>query len=141
MKHLVDQSLNWVLKFLSMITLLLMPVRSVMIAISVLVIADLVTGLWASAKEKVPITSNAFGRTIGKTFLYQLSIVIAFVLETYLIEGMPVVKAVAGLIGIKEGKSFFENIHRITGIDFWSDILNIIQAKRNKPVAKKRRKK
>lgn len=137
----LDQLILFSVKFFSMLALILMPVRAVMISVSVLVVADLITGLWASMKEKQRITSNAFGRTIGKTLQYQLAIVVSFVIETYLLAGIPVVKVVSGLITVKEGKSFFENMHRITGIDFWNEILSKLNSAHEKPVAKKRRKK
>ena len=108
------------LKVFSMLVLILLPIRSIMIAISVLVIADLITGVWASKKEGQNITSNGLKRTISKTIAYQTAVIVAFIIETYLVPEMPVIKVVAGLIGLTEGKSFFENIHRITGIDFWS---------------------
>jgi phage-related holin len=117
----------FLLKFTSMLVLVLLPVRPVMIAVSVLIIADFITGVWASRKLKEPITSSGFKQTVIKTLAYQSAVVIAFVMETYLLEGVPVVKVVAGLIALTEGKSFFENIHRITGVDFWSEALNKLQ--------------
>jgi hypothetical protein len=141
MKQHLDQILALSLKFFSMLFLILLPIRSVMIAVSILVVADLISGIGASLKEKQKITSNALRRTVVKTLAYQASVIISFVIETYLLEGMPVVKVVAGLIAVTEGKSFFENMHRITGIDFWSEILEKVHASNEKPVARKRRKK
>lgn len=115
------------LKFLSMLILVLLPVQPIMMAVSVLVMADFITGVWASAKEGQRITSNGLKVTVTKTLAYQAAIVVAFVLESYLIPDMPVVKTVAGLIGITEGKSFFENLRRITGIDFWSVAMKKVQ--------------
>lgn len=111
------------LKFLSMMFLVLLPIRPLMIAVSVLVLADLITGIWASKKEGKKITSSGIKKTVAKTLAYQSCIVIAFVIETWLISDMPIVKVVGGLIALTEGKSFFENINRITGVDFWSEIL------------------
>jgi phage-related holin len=114
------------MKFLSMLVLILMPIHSTLIAISVLVVADLITGLWAAKREKQPITSSGLKKTIAKTLAYQTTIIVAFVMETYLLSDIPVVKVIAGLIAVTEGKSFLENMHRITGIDFWSEILKKI---------------
>ncbi len=139
MKQL-DQLMTILLKFLSMLFLVLLPIRPVMIAVSILVIADFVTGIWAAKKEKQRITSNALRRSVAKTLAYQSTVIVAFIIEKYLLDGMPVVKVVAGLIAITEGKSFFENIHRITGIDFWSEILTKIHNSNAKPAARKRKK-
>jgi hypothetical protein len=119
----VDVLFGWIVKFLSMLVLTLVPIHSVLIAVSVLVVADLATGIWASLKEHKPITSAGLRRTVVKTFAYQASVIMAFVIETYLLQGVPIIKVVAGLIAMSEGKSFFENLYRITGIDFWSAIL------------------
>lgn len=119
--------MTYALKFISMLALVLMPVREVMIAVGVLVLADLVTGIMASRKEKQPITSTGLKKTVGKTLAYQSAIIVGFVMEHYLLQGVPVVRVVAGLIAITEGKSFFENLKRITGIDVWSEVLKRIQ--------------
>ncbi len=120
-----DLDLSGVLvKFISLLFIVTLPIRPALIAVSVLVLADLITGLWASVKEKKKITSSRLRRTVVKGLAYQSAIVIAFVIETWLLDGVPVVKVITGLIGVTEGKSFFENIHRITGIDFWSELIS-----------------
>jgi phage-related holin len=106
---------------------LLAPIRPALIAATALVLADLVCGVWASIKEKKKITSNGFRRTVNKILGYYLAIIAAFILETYLLPDMPILKGVTALIGLTEGKSLFENIDRITGINFWG----FIQSKLN----------
>lgn len=122
-------------KLLGWVCILLLPIKAALVAVSLLVFADFVTGIWASIKQKKMITSHGFRRTVIKTLAYQSAIIVAFILETYLLDGIPVVKVVTGLIGVTEGKSFFENIHRITGIDFWSELiskLNLTDIKNDK---------
>lgn len=116
--------LGLIVKLFSLLFVVLLPIRPALIAVSALVIADFITGLWASKKEGKPITSSGLRRTVVKGLAYQSAIIVAFVLETYLLDGLPVIKAVTALIGITEAKSFFENVKRITGIDFWSHILS-----------------
>lgn len=112
------------IKFFSLSILFLLPIRPALIAAAGLVIVDLISGLIASIQEGKKITSSGLRRTIVKMLAYQSAIIIAFILESYLLDGLPVVKTVTGLIGVTEGKSFFENIHRITGIDFWSVLIS-----------------
>jgi phage-related holin len=114
---LITKALAWVL----VITL---PIRPAMIAVCVIILADFATGVWASLKEGKPITSNKFRNTLSKILGYQILIVAAFILEKYLLDGLPAVKAVTAMIGVTEGKSLFENIHRITGIDIWSQVVS-----------------
>ena len=110
-----------------MLSFILMPIHSVMIAVTFLVISDLVTGVWASRKRNEKITSSGFKKTVMKILAYQTAVIMAFVMETYLLQGVPLIKVVAGLIAITEGKSLFENIHIITGIDFWKEALKKLQ--------------
>ncbi len=112
------------LKFLGWLLIITLPVRPALIAVTLLIFIDFISGVWASYKEKKPITSNGFRRTIVKMLAYQSAILVSFLLETYLLDGIPMVKVITGLIGITEGKSFFENIRRITGIDFWSQLIS-----------------
>lgn len=113
-----------VMKVVGWISVITLPIRPALIAISVLTMADFFSGIWASIKENKPITSNGLSRTVKKILSYQLVIVTSFVIETYLLQEMPVVKVVSGFIAITEGKSFFENIRRITGIDFWTYMIS-----------------
>lgn len=112
------------LKVSAALLLFLQPIRASLTAVVLLVIADFFSGIWASKKESKKITSSGFRRTVVKILAYMATILIAHMMELYLIPDMPIEKAVAGLIGITEGKSFFENIHRITGIDFWAILIS-----------------
>jgi phage-related holin len=115
---------GWLLKIGGMVLVITLPIRPALIAISLLVFADMLTGIWASLKEGKSVTSSGLRRTVTKTLTYQAAIIFAFIMQTYLLEGMPIVNVVTGLIGVTEGKSFFENIKRINGIDFWAMIVS-----------------
>lgn len=111
------------LKVLALLLVAIAPIKSTLIATGFLVIADFASGIWASIKEGKPITSSGMRRTIIKGLAYQVAIIVAFLLETYMMDGIPVVKTFTALIGLTEGKSFFENFNRITGIDVWSTMI------------------
>lgn len=128
------------LKILGMLLIITLPIRPALIAAAVLVFADLILGVWASLKEGKPFTSTGLRRTIVKMLAYEVAIFIGFLLQTYLLQDMAVVNVITGLIGVTEGKSLFENIHRLTGIDFWGAIiskLNLPDNKLNPPDDKK----
>ncbi len=112
------------MKFFALLLVITLPIRPALIAATVLTLADFISGLWASLKEKKKITSSGMRRTVIKILAYYSAIIVAFVLETYLMQELPVVKVVTGLIGLTEAKSFFENLNRITGIDFWGEIIS-----------------
>jgi phage-related holin len=113
-----------VLKFIGVLLVVTLPIRPALIAVSLLVLIDFLTGIAASYKEGRRITSGGFRRTVVKTLVYQTAILVAFMIETWLLEGVAVVKVITGLIAITEGKSFFENIYRLTGINFWNEIIS-----------------
>ena len=100
----------------------LAPIREIMIAVIVLVIADLVTGVMVARKRKQPITSAGMRRTISKFMVYEISLICGFLTEIYLIPGagVPISKIVAATIGAVELKSVLENSGAITGIRFSS---------------------
>lgn len=98
---------------------LLAPIQVLAIAIGFLVVADVVTGVWASLKAKQRVTSDRFGRTVTKSGVYLVALVVAHVAEAYVFGGaVPVTKVVSGLVGTTELISIYENLSRISGLDF-----------------------
>ncbi len=122
---------EWLVKIGLTLLAVLSPVQPVMTAVFCLVIIDFITGIWASIKKNVPIKSYHMRRTVVKLLAYQAAIVVGFIMETYLLQEMPVVKIIGGLVAMTEGKSFFENLHKITGIDFWALIINKVHGEQN----------
>lgn len=95
-----------------------------------LVMFDLVSGILASRKQNIPITSSGLQRTVVKCLVYEISIALAFITEVYLFNhSMPVSNIVAGLIGVTELKSCFENIDIIGGGDLLKQVINKLGSK------------
>lgn len=102
----------------------LAPIKMVMITVGVLIMADLVTGIWAALKLGEKVSSAAMRRTVSKMFIYQLAVICGFMLETYILDGIvPVAKIVAGVIGMVEFKSILENSNYIVGGDLFKIII------------------
>lgn len=115
---------EWLIKIFVASLAALAPIHTVMIAVGVLIFADLMTGMLAAIKKGEKVSSAAMRRTISKMFVYQLTVICGFLLETYLIDGLiPVAKIVAGVIGMVEFKSVLENVNVITGQDIMKAIL------------------
>jgi phage-related holin len=114
-------------KGLTLFLAFIAPIQTILLASLSLIFADTITGIWASLKEGRKITSHKLRRTILKSCAYMVSIVVAHVIESFMLEGIPVVKTIGGLIAITEGKSIFENLHRVTGIDFWKALIDKLQ--------------
>lgn len=99
-----------------------------MLAVGFMIIADLVTGVWRAVKAGEHISSSGFRRTVTKTAAYELAIVTAFVMEHFLLDGsLPVIKIVASLIAMTEGKSIMENLSEITGVNFMKVLMDKLQ--------------
>lgn len=97
------------------------PIKAVIITVGVLIMADLIFGLWAAHKRKEKITSAGLRRTLTKMAVYQCAVLTGYLGEKYLLDELiPVTKLVAGVIGAVELKSLFENYAEISGVDFTS---------------------
>lgn len=111
----------------------LAPIHPIMISVGFLILADLITGIWAAKKRGEKVSSAAMRRTVSKIFIYQMVIIGGFVLETYLLGGLiPVSKIAAGVIGLVEFKSMLENSGHIVGDDIFKMILKKIGSENDK---------
>jgi len=114
-----------VLTYLLIATLaVLAPVKAMMIAASVLVLLDFVTGIWASLKTGNAVTSAKMGRTVTKMAVYEVAILSCFLVERYLTEDFfPLSKICAGFVGLVEAKSIIENLNAINGSPVFAGLL------------------
>jgi hypothetical protein len=100
------------------------PIKMAIITVLVLVLADLVTGVMASIKDKKPITSAGFRRTVIKIFLYEAALMLGFMAETYLLDkSMPICKMVSSMIGLTEMHSIVENMNAISGGELFAALI------------------
>lgn len=116
---------EWIIKIITIIVTVLAPIHAVMISVGVLVIADLITGIWAAIKRGEKVRSAAMRRTISKMLIYQIALITGFIFERYILEDLiPMTKIVASVIGMVEIKSIFENLNTIYGSDLFKVILS-----------------
>lgn len=112
----------------------LAPIHTILVSVGVMILADLLTGIWAAKIKGESITSAAMRRTISKILVYQTSVITGFLLETYLLSGIfPVAKLVAGVIGLVEFKSILENGNKILGQDIFKAVLQKLGSDNDKP--------
>ena len=109
---------------------LLAPIKPLILACGALIVADMVTGMVAAKKRKEKLKSAEMRRSITKMVVYQVAIISAFVLETYMLEGLlPVTKVVGGVIGMVEFKSILENVSTIAGEDIVKMVMDKLGSK------------
>lgn len=107
---------------------LIAPLQTTVLATLALSAIDLMTGLLASKKRGEPITSSGLKRTAMKSILYPLAILIAHVTALYLTgPDIPLVKIVAGYIGLVELKSSLENMDIILGGNTFRVLIDRLQ--------------
>lgn len=122
------------LKFLGLSAIaILAPIHAVMITVGVLIISDLILGIWAALKRGEKITSAALRRTVSKMLIYQLAIITGFLCQHYLIEDFfPITKLIAGVIGAVEMKSILENADSINGSSIFKAIISKLGSENDK---------
>jgi hypothetical protein len=109
---------------------LLAPAKALLISVGFLVIADLVTGVWAALKTGEKISSAALRRTVSKAFIYQLAVISGFLVEHFMLaDFFPVSKVVASVIGLVELTSILENSNRILGQDLFKVVIEKLGSK------------
>lgn len=115
------------LKFAGILFVLTTPIHPVIATTLALVIADIITGLWAAHKQGEAWTSRKFKRKIPITVCYVGGLFLMFLVEKYMLDDIPLIKTLAALIAINEGKSIAENFHKITGTDLWKLLIEKLQ--------------
>lgn len=106
--------------FLALV-LVFAPIKATLITVMVLAMADLVAGILAARARKEAITSSGLKRTIIKVLAYEVVVMLGYLTEQYMTGDLvPVVKVLAGLIGITELKSIIENMQDISGVPLMS---------------------
>lgn len=121
---------EWLYKGLLVIMATLAPIKALIISCGVIIVADMVTGIMAAKKRGEKINSADMRRSLSKMVVYQVAIISAFVLETYMLEGLlPVTKVVGGVIGMVEFKSILENVSTIAGQDIVKMVLDKLGSK------------
>ena len=108
----------YLIKILSVIIAILAPIQSVILSVFTLILFDFISGMYASYKNNIKITSFKMRNTLIKILFYNMAVITALIIEKLLWDGLPVIKVVGGIIAAVEGKSKYENITLITGTDF-----------------------
>ncbi len=111
------------------------PVKGIMISALVLILCDLVTGVWAAKKRGEHITSAGFQRTLVKLLVYEVAIALGFIAQHYLMNDLiPVCNIIGSYVGLTELTSAYENIDGIAGGGLLKKILENLNSKNNKQV-------
>ncbi len=112
------------------------PIKPVMATMLVLIIADLLTGMYAAYKRKEPIQSSAIRRTVSKIFIYEIAVALGFLAQAYLVKDLiPVANLIGSVVGLVELKSVLENLNSASGTDLLKSVLDKLGSDNKPPQA------
>lgn len=105
------------------------PIQSLIVTTAVMIVIDLVTGIWAAIKRKEPITSAGLRRTVSKILVYEVAIMLAYLAEHYMSDAIPFVKMASAMVSVVELKSIYENLDGISGGDLLKSLVDKLGSK------------
>jgi hypothetical protein len=92
MEHILEQLIYLKLALKSSSTRLLMiisafiaPITGIMVTVGVCILADTIMGIWKAKKLKQEVTSRKLSQIISKMFLYQMTVVLIFCVDTFIL--------------------------------------------------------
>ncbi len=131
LQKITEKAENFVIPILAFFA----PIIGILITVGAFIFFDTATGIWKSRKNKVPITSKGLSAIISKMFLYQGSLLLAYLLDVFIIgdilemwfsvDGL-VVKVMALILVYIEMKSINENYKAVRGVDIYKELKNLI---------------
>lgn len=95
-----------------------------------LTLTDLYSGVRAAKKRGETIKSNGYRRTVEKIVLYTSAILLCEGMKTVFFPSINVTYIAAFTICLTELKSNLENIYTVTGVDVWSQLVDVIRKKK-----------
>ncbi len=110
------------------------PIKAIVHVTILLIIIDLLSGVWAAKKRGETVTSAGLRRTVTKLFVYLSAIICGYLVEVYMISDiLPLSKLISGVIALVEMKSILENLNSINGSDIFKSILSYLDSKNHEP--------
>lgn len=122
------------LSLMSIIIAFLMPISGLLFLVGFVIILDTITGVWKSIKNKVPITSRGLSAIISKMLLYEITVVLFYMIDHFILNGIIkhffsvdlLCTKVLSLILISiEVMSINENYKAVKGLDLWQAMKNL----------------
>jgi hypothetical protein len=125
---------KWI-SLLGIVLTFFMPITGMVLAVGFAIFLDTVTGIWKSRKNGVPIRSRRLSAVISKMFLYQLTIILFFLIDWFILNDILksifttelLLTKVLSLVLISiEVVSINENYKAVRGIDLWASLKKLL---------------
>ena len=121
-------------QLMAIVSSFFLPIVGILILIGVSVIVDTITGIWKSYKLKTKVTSRRLSAIISKILLYEVTIMLFYLIDFYIVNDIVLVffsvellvtKILALVLVSIEVISINENIKSVNGLDIWSSLKNL----------------
>jgi len=125
---------KWI-SLLGIVLAFFMPITGMVLAVGFAIFLDTITGIWKSRKNGVPISSRRLSAVISKMFLYQLTIILFFLIDWFILNDILktifttelLLTKVLSLVLISiEVVSINENYKAVRGIDLWASLKKLL---------------
>lgn len=125
---------KWI-SLLGIVLTFFMPITGMVLAVGFAIFLDTITGIWKSRKNGVPIRSRRLSAVISKMFLYQLTIILFFLIDWFILNDILksifttelLLTKVLSLVLISiEVVSINENYKEVRGIDLWASLKRLL---------------
>ena len=122
-------------KLVSITLSFFLPIWGIVLMIGFAIGLDTITGIWKSIKNGEGVTSRKLSGFISKTFLYESTILLFFMLDKFILNDIVIeffsvplltTKVVALMLFSVEIVSINENFKAVKGIDLWSIFKSLI---------------
>ena len=122
------------MQLLGVISSFFLPISGILILIGVSVIVDTLTGVWKSKKLGKPITSRKLSAVISKILLYEVTVMLFYLIDYYIINDIVltffsvellITKILALVLVSIEIISLNENIKAVKNVDLWTALKNL----------------
>ena len=124
---------NW-FKLLAVVSTFLMPISGLLFLVGFVIALDTITGVWKSIKHKVPITSRGLSAIISKMLLYQVTVILLYMIDQFILNkiilqffsvDLLLTKVLALILVSIEVMSINENYKAVKGLDLWQAMKNL----------------
>jgi hypothetical protein len=119
---------DWLIGILVAAAASLAPATPLFITASLLIISDFVFALWRCHKTNVPITSRKMSNIIPNLLLYNIAILLSFLVEVHVLDkSIPLSKIAVGVIAMVEGKSIDESFKLLFGYSIYETMMKKVR--------------
>jgi hypothetical protein len=119
---------DWFIGLLIAAAAALSPATPLFITASLLILSDFIFAIWRCHRTGVVITSRKMSNIIPKLLLYNIAILLSFLVEVYVLDkSVPLSKIAVGVIAMVEGKSIDESFKLLFGYSIYETMMKKVK--------------